>query len=74
MQTPITQHVANAAVLAATPASQWVDLPKDVTVAVGIMAFLYYLLFFVKEYAAWREKRAAKHQKVENPDVPPSPN
>lgn len=51
---PIMQHTVNAAVAAAPVATIWAHAPEIVTTGVGVMAFLYYLLFFIEKFQAWR--------------------
>jgi hypothetical protein len=53
--TPPVQHTVNVAV-ASAPFALWVaNADKIVAVAVGVMAFLYYLLYFTKEFVAWKK-------------------
>lgn len=48
------QHTVNGVVAVAPAASLWAHAPEIVTTAVGIMAFLYYLVYFVEKISAWR--------------------
>lgn len=66
MANPAAQHSVNAAVALAPAASMWAHAPEIVTTAVGVMAFLYYLVYFIEKIAAWRQSWG-------KPTAPPKP-
>lgn len=56
MNTPITHHASNAAIVAVPVVSWWQHAPEIVTVGAGVMAFFYYLIFIVEKLVNWRAK------------------
>lgn len=79
MNTPAVQHSVNAAVVA-VPFGLWASHAQEVvTISVGVMAFLYYLLYFTKEFITWKkswhkvETVTTTHTVVTDTAVKPGP-
>lgn len=59
MNVPTPQHIANAAVIAAPAVSWQLSLPETVTVAVGVLGGIYYLMLMYdwisKKVRTWKQ-------------------
>lgn len=62
MANPTAQHTVNAVIAAAPLASFWANFPQIVTVAVGCLAFIYYVLVISEKVVNFRAKWLQIHQ------------
>jgi hypothetical protein len=51
---PAVQHTVNGAVVAAPIVSAWANFPAVVTVVLGCLGILYYLIVIIEKIAGWR--------------------
>lgn len=56
MTNPNVQHSVNAVVASAPVVSIWAHFPEAVTVIVGILAIIYYVIVIAEKIAGWRAK------------------
>ena len=83
MSNPPAQHVINAAVASAPAVSFLANFPRDVTVAVGCLAGIYYVMVIIEKLFGWRaqwlqikqsSRAVAAKVKADLPDVPEAPD